>query len=637
MKNFIYIILAGLFFASQLVLAAPQDLTTKGQLQSTLEQTLRIQLPFNGVTKIGDKNMLFETDSGNILANKGFEHLVYNTGWTASGGTSAVGTTVDVGTGSKSYTFDASASGQTVTSTAVPIPNAYYGNIGEVSCYFKTAATDYIIEVYDGTNILASGTILSSTNFTNQSLPFQFPSSGNISLRVKSSSNASVIVFDDCYIGPSKNIANNSQGRLLGSKTFTPQTASCTWSTTAAGPASFTSNASCPSPTITGSGISGSAKDLKVDVVNGPPGIYEVTYVFPTYHSSTGDISLQLYDGTTQCGWQFVTTGANSTKSETLVCYFVYTTAVNKTFEVRGGTPSGTMVIRGDAGTPVMTVKYYPTANTQSINPSMVAQSWSGYHDSTCSWARTNAAYGDPTADASCALVQRTNTNFGTVSSVAGLLPGITFTSQIGAKYYICANTYAITATAGASEGVKLTDGTTDISESAYGALVVSSSQPFPNCGTYVATSTSSTVRLQTKASSGSITIGTGVGSAIEWSVINISQPLPQPLLVNSITTDSPSVEKMIRLQGTCSSSSSISSQSGSGVTIGNIASGCCALTIPSGVFSSAPTFVSGFNNAASSSTVVVAAASSATAGTVCASTGGTTSYGFNIIGLGPR
>ena len=44
---------------------------------------------------------------------------------------------------------------------------------------------------------------------------------------------------------------------------------------------------------------------------------------------------------------------------------------------------------------------------TTTINSNISGSYYSGYHDSTCSWSRTNTAYGAFTADATCALTQR--------------------------------------------------------------------------------------------------------------------------------------------------------------------------------------------------------------------------------------
>jgi hypothetical protein len=151
--------------------------------------------------------------------------------------------------------------------------------------------------------------------------------------------------------------------------------------------------------------------------------------------------------------------------------------------------------------------------------------SWSGYHDQTCSWARTSAAYGDPTADASCALVERTNKNFGTVSTSGGVLPAITFTPTKKASYHVCATAKILNSAAGTDNELRLWDGTTVIAEVETYEYVINNIISVPICGIYKATSTSAvTLSLQTKAASNTITIASNATSisSVEWTVDEI-------------------------------------------------------------------------------------------------------------------
>src|SRR5690606_7714105 len=54
----------------------------------------------------------------------------------------------------------------------------------------------------------------------------------------------------------------------------------------------------------------------------------------------------------------------------------------------------------------------FPAASEIAYRPELLPGSWSGYHGNDCSFARTNTAYGDPAADASCTFTERTNQNF---------------------------------------------------------------------------------------------------------------------------------------------------------------------------------------------------------------------------------
>lgn len=174
-------------------------------------------------------------------------------------------------------------------------------------------------------------------------------------------------------------------------------------------------------------------------------------------------------------------------------------------------------------------------ASVASTLSTIASVSYSGYHNSSCSWARTNTSYGDPSAPASgCALVQRANVNFGTVTgygatSGTGALPGIIFTPTISANYMTCATAFAApnVIAVGATVAVQLTDGSaTQLSEAAQTGLVSTSYFSFPNCTLFNVGSGSIgsafTIKLQSKASAGSLTIGGNGGNAIEWSIFPV-------------------------------------------------------------------------------------------------------------------
>src|SRR6185312_12571922 len=74
-----------------------------------------------------------------------------------------------------------------------------------------------------------------------------------------------------------------------------------------------------------------------------------------------------------------------------------------------------------------------------SFRPDQVANSWSGYHDGTCSWSFTGSSFADPSDDGTCAFVERNNSNFGTVTSFGAKKPGIVFTPSRAGRYYVCA------------------------------------------------------------------------------------------------------------------------------------------------------------------------------------------------------
>jgi hypothetical protein len=225
-----------------------------------------------------------------------------------------------------------------------------------------------------------------------------------------------------------------------------------------------------------------------------------------------------------------------------------------------------------------------------AVRPDQTAQAWSGYHDNTCSWANSGAAFDDPAADASCALVERTNSNFGTVTTYGSALPGITFTPKRAGKYYVCGKVVGYPA-AGNTVTMRLWDGTTVVAESTH-TNATAYRHTHKMCGIYSATSTASvSLRIQQYTDSSGVTMEAGVGSAAaEWEIFAIDNQFPAPLASNSVVSGSSGVEGMNRLYVTNSGTPTISRQSGSWVSsIDDGGVGLFSINIPAGTYSDEP------------------------------------------------
>ncbi|HNJ38412.1 MAG TPA: hypothetical protein PL071_10415 [Nitrosomonas sp.] len=219
--------------------------------------------------------------------------------------------------------------------------------------------------------------------------------------------------------------------------------------------------------------------------------------------------------------------------------------------------------------------------------------SWSGYHATDCAWTTSSSSFADPGADASCTFTERTNRNFGTVTSAGSKLPGIVFTPPSTGRYYICALAQASNDTSSNYSAYSMTDGTTEIAQgsSRYPNIIST-----PICGIYNAASVASTtIKLQLKSIAGGNAIIDGSRSnAIEWSIYSLDQAFPAPVLVGSITSNSTGAERLERaaVTSTCSASPcTIASQSGSWLTnITRASTGNYSINFAAGMFSAAPT-----------------------------------------------
>lgn len=230
------------------------------------------------------------------------------------------------------------------------------------------------------------------------------------------------------------------------------------------------------------------------------------------------------------------------------------------------------------------------------INANMVGSYYSGYHDSTCAWARTNVAYGAFTADASCALAQRQASGIGAVAT-GSVLPALALTLPATGTYYVCAyvNSYAA-----GNGGLRITDGTTVIAE-ANDQSTTRTTKAL--CGSYVASSLTPTISIEGKSSSGAINIDTSsTNTAIEWTIFPVTNNMPQPVFVGSVSSQATGALRFEYLQfgggasgglatSSCTSTPcTIASQSGSWISsVARGSAGSYTATIASGIFSSVP------------------------------------------------
>jgi hypothetical protein len=301
----------------------------------------------------------------------------------------------------------------------------------------------------------------------------------------------------------------------------------------------------------------------------------------------------------------------------TAASYSYYSTSINAT------TPA--TFANGDYVNGYFEVPILGWSAEPAFRPDLAALSWSGYHDSTCAWARTNTAYGDPAADTTCALVERTNRNFGTVTSYlsgSDKLPGIVFTPPRTGRYYVCAAWNYRNGTLAQNINARLWDGTTTIGETMAQEYVASNDIPGSICGILdIASTSSKTISLQTKTPSGTVTIGaSGATSNVEWSVVAIDQGFPAPILLGSVTSKATGAIKHEAAQITVSNSAaavvtqmgsswvSVSNGAGAGLTTATISGFSAAPACQCTVIGAASTSASwcGFTSEPSSTTLLI-------------------------------
>lgn len=318
----------------------------------------------------------------NLLTNPGAE--LGKSGWTIATDTYSVTTTAaNVGSGSAAFSWNSAGAARTLTSNAVAIPVGLYGKNGAMSCNIQTpsGSATHTINAWDGTNILSSATITSSTTYARTTINFPFPSSGSIYLRLASvAADEPQIYIDDCIIADAMlvNLSQVNQASFVGSAEWLP-VSGCAWASSTAGFNNLAADSDCAaSPnTLTGTATAAATKIPAVVFPSLAPGRYEVIMT-GNYISDTSDCHWVMSDGTNRAGGGGVTR-VDGQGLGVIVGDFTYTTAQGSTTFQPQGSPIGggaNCVIVLDAGTSTtavpfkITVKRFPSTSELALSAS---------------------------------------------------------------------------------------------------------------------------------------------------------------------------------------------------------------------------------------------------------------------------
>ena len=581
----------------------------------------------------------------NIMDNGGFENGAAR--WTESAGTEVIVTSgSNLLTGKASATWDAAAANDTYSYNAVAIPNGLKGKNGLGYCSIQTPSgtATHKIQIYDGSNVLSEDDVVSSTSPVKASASFIFPSSGTVTLRLEAQADEPLIAIDDCYLGEADNLTEVSQAEHYGSITYAGAT-SCSWGLSNNNNfTNFAVDSDCATPTL----VNNAADPGKIPGIRFPnmaPGHY-LFKAEGTFIDSNASVS---------CSWRF-SDGTNTTSplghfSATTNAYLpvltgdlTYTTGGDRTIQLQAtgvGGAAGCNVSATAATTSGFKISVYkfPTASQLAVKPDTTGSSWSGYFDSTCSFTNSGPTLDDPAADASCALVQRTNSGFGTVTAVAGILPQISILPKRAGVYNVCATLGVSSGTTIVATFRLLADSTT------LGDIAVWQQAGSPTNASFCALANLSDVsakvfKIQSATTGGTVAI-TAVAastSAIEWTIYPVSQQLPAPLLVNSV------VSKYAGVTGLESASLSVSgavTREGGDWITGNCTNATpMVCTLEAGIFSDIPHCWTDVSDVASTSVCQTNAVSSTSVQIHCNNDSGstsTTSVAKEIFCKGPR
>lgn len=623
---------------------------------------------------IQDNNSDFETFNGSAFTN-----------WTASGGSISQATSgSNLLIGASSAVFNASSASQTFTSDAITVTSSTVallgGANGTASCWLKTTATDYKLQVYDGTNVIAERTIPALAAPKVIAVAFPIPTSGTIAVRVISASDAADLAIDNCYLG-STTVFDISQSELYGTWN-NAGTASCDWNTSSTSFADFSADTDCPTPTVTGKVTAAATKVPHIVLSNHPPGKYVVSFAGTLLNEGTNDpYQCRLVDdsGTVLSslgGASGLNDGAGS-NIKFPVGYsgvITYSTSGTHTIKIQCKTAATTVHVQSNVASQdaSFVVARFPIEVEQAMRPDQVA--W--FVDATITGTSPDlgvAAVASATGITSSSLTltqesgsiqalipcSSTNESSGTTCSSGDESLGVAFTLPAAGAVKACAQfthqiqidvteeiaTYfRIVETPNAAQTISQGDKIHNATGMKGGTGGADMYWPVVICQDLIFSSAGKkTVRVfytqnvgGTPNQSNILTGGGAQGSTFKITVWPMTQDLPAPLLVNSVVSNRNGVERVERATIGNDGTATIIRQSGSWISSVNRSSaGVVDYTLASGIFSATPECVVTAKNGTThgSRTCEMSTTESSTAiTTLCAG-----DYNHVIICHGPR
>lgn len=371
-----------------------EDTLTIGKKGSVLNKTLNMG---NGkvVWNQSTSKLTFSNDAGssfknfgsgggggggiNLLVDFNFDFEGGTAGWTVSAGSfTAASAGSNLIFDAQSGVFNAAATGQFLSSTNIAIPEGFKNNNGSAGCYFKTTATDYKLQVYDGTNVVGERVISPTSLPTKQSISFIYPSSGNIRLRIASQSDAADLAIDNCFLGEN-NALSLSQANKVGYAKW-PATASCAWSTTSGSYSDFAADSDCTFPA--GANLSGdiAAPGTKIPgftVANLAPGKYQVAVSGAFYNPNADGAAcfVRMSDGTNASLNEIKLVSTAPFMHGVFIGEFEYTVAQsNVTFRLQERNDNGTATcqVQNIDGDLSFHMYRFPTQSEQAVRPETI-------------------------------------------------------------------------------------------------------------------------------------------------------------------------------------------------------------------------------------------------------------------------
>lgn len=561
-------------------------------------------------TEKQDQYVRFKTK----IINGGFENGTSQ--WSASGGVFAASTTLsDSRSGLRGGIFDASAASQTLTSAA----NTVSAGNAVVSCWFKTAATDYTFSAYDGTNLLVTQTIPASTVFQKIALNYALSSAGQLRARITSASNASVLQVDDCFAGEADNVGNGNFATEYTS--YTPAI-NITTNVTSSGKWRRVGDSADLELGIDFSGAPTAFSTMEIDL---PSGFLFDTSKLLSSSSTKEHLCFGAWFDPAGGTTRYFAEGSYVDTNTIRVRYMNNTGAlVYMNADISNSSPftvvSGAYLRLTCNGLPIQgwnsqsvfdpnLLPWYVDANISGSNPDLGTADQTSYVGIENGSLTLTSNAGGLTTQIPCSS---TNSPTGTTCAAGNESVGVSFVLPVAGKVKACAS-FAQDITTGASGLVKTTyqivetpinaqtitqEGKSRI-QGGLGTANGNETYPYRVCGDFTFSSagqkvlrlfyeqdTTATVSSNLVLADGSTTNGQ---RDIHWEVWPMDQSIPMPLLVGGVSTGSTIRSEKIDSANVIGTAGTMSSQSSSWVTVSRTSAGIYPITFASGYYSGEP------------------------------------------------
>jgi hypothetical protein len=612
---------------------------------------------------------------------------------TSSGGSLTTASGASALFGLKSASWDASAAAQTLSTASITIPTGLQGANCLARLAYKGGDSNLTMEVYDGTNVVASQALATVSTATFISTSFICPSSGSLLLRLKASADAASVTIDQLHLGENFLLGAVAQATFYGS-VKTPSTSGCFWNTPSvsnASPATPSATASCPTPTLSGNASAPATKIPAITFVSLQPGTYHFEAHGFFRQNGNNRCSYRFSDGTNSAPGVMIgmaTGGAEDSIHPTIAGDLTYTTAQsNVTIAIQMSGASATAsacqidASSTEAGSVVgleITAYRFPAssetagrpdqtnwrvdANVGGANPAMSTASVATYTAISNSGLDIVTNAGSIPVQIPC---DGTNPSTGSTCAAGNEEVGVVFNLPRAGAVEACAaftyqrsqntftqlfTTFEIIETPNNSDTTLTQEGksrTGSLMDT--GGTANNNALPHTVCGTFEFTSAGQkTLRLMYEQENTAGTVASAILLAdrnaatgqrdVHWTVRPINQSGPAPVFIGAVTNSSSGQSRVeaARSDGTTGT------VYGTWATYSKTGTGTYVYTFSGGPFSSQPFCTASSAHGAGTSdsrevTILYSGTTSVTVKTISASAAGLVDMAHSLICIGPR